>query len=309
MAARSDRAEESDYYRGARDLPGRTERKAAGGVEEVRNQGLETVKDTFTKDWIIRNSIDVVDQYDKGVLTLRSLHYQLVGLGMTNDIQHYKRVVSAMIDARWDNLISFDTFSDLDRGMIGETPYHETILKNEIDNGQHQIKAWMESYHKNRWENQPIYPEIFIEKKALQGVFQEVCRKWDIALGACKGYPSLTFLYESYKRFCDATDEGKLPVIIYFGDYDPSGEDIPRSIQENLTRFGVDVEVKRIALMEEQVVAWKLDAVRPEKLMKLLEDAISEIFDLDLHDALLDQENDERILYQKSLKKFVKNMK
>ncbi len=43
--------------------------------------------------------------------------------------------------------------------------------------------------------------------------------------------------------------------------------------------------------------------------MKLLEDAISEIFDLDLHDALLDQENDERILYQKSLKKFVKNMK
>ena len=89
------------------------------------------MKDDFTKVWIIENSIDVVSQYEKGILTLRALHYQLVGLGMTNDIQHYKLVVSAMIDARWDNLISFDTFSDLDRGMVGETPYHETILKNE----------------------------------------------------------------------------------------------------------------------------------------------------------------------------------
>jgi len=289
------------------------------------------MKDAFTKDWIITNSISVVDQYDKGVLTLRALHYQLVGRGMTNDIQHYKRVVSAMIDARWDNFISFDTFSDLDRGMVGETPYHETILKNEIDNGQYQIKEWMESYHKNRWENQPIYPEIFIEKKALQGVFQDVCRNWDIALGACKGYPSLTFLHESYKRFRDATYEDKRPVIIYFGDYDPSGEDIPRSIQENLARFGVDVEVQRIALMEDQVIAWKLspaptkvgdsrtakwgglgqvelDAVRPEKLMELLEEAITEIFDPDLHEELLKQEEVERVVYKKELKKFVRTI-
>jgi len=76
------------------------------------------MKDDFTKDWIIKNSIDVVSQYDDGILTLRALHYQLVGLGMTNDVQHYKRVVSAMIDARWNDLISFETFSDLDRGKV-----------------------------------------------------------------------------------------------------------------------------------------------------------------------------------------------
>ena len=223
--------------------------------------GIIKTKDDFTKDWIIQNSIDVVKQYDDGVLTLRALHYQLVGLGMTNDIQHYKRVVSAMADARWNNLISFETFSDLDRGMIGETPYTETVFETEVENGKYQIKAWMENYHKNRWENQPIYPEIFIEKKALQGVFQDVCRKWDISLGACKGYPSLTFINDAYKRFRDADYEGKHPVIIYFGDYDPSGEDIPRSIPENISRLGIDVELKRIALMEEQVVAWNLPSV------------------------------------------------
>jgi hypothetical protein len=40
MAARSNREEKSDYHRGAGDLPGRVERKAAGGIEEVRGEGM-----------------------------------------------------------------------------------------------------------------------------------------------------------------------------------------------------------------------------------------------------------------------------
>lgn len=90
------------------------------------------MKDIFTKNWIIENSVQIVKRYDPGILTLRGLHYQLVGLGMTNDIQHYKRVVTAMIDARWDHIIDFDTFSDLDRSMVGETASKKTILEAEI---------------------------------------------------------------------------------------------------------------------------------------------------------------------------------
>jgi hypothetical protein len=290
------------------------------------------MKDEFTKNWIIENSIEICRQYDKGILTLRALHYQLVSRGMTNDIQHYKRVVVAMFDARWEDLIDFDTFSDLDRAMSGKTSYQETILDDEIYNGKKQIEAWMLSYHKNKWENQPYYPEVFIEKKALQGVFSDLLHKWDVGLGACKGYPSLTFLYEAALRFEDAISSGKNPLIIYFGDYDPSGEDIPRSIEENLSKFGVDVEVRRIALMEYQVLEWQLppapakntdsrtanwtglgqvelDAIRPEKLISLCEDALKEIFDEDLYDQLLETENEERIIYQTELKNFVNDLK
>ena len=289
-------------------------------------------KDIFTRNWIIENSVNIVSQYEKGMLTLRALHYQLVGLGMTNDIQHYKRVVSAMISARWGDSISFDTFSDLDREMVGETYYQETFLNDEIETAQIQIKAWMTNFRKNRWENQFYYPEIFIEKKALQGVFKKVCQSWDVALGACKGYPSLTFLHDAYLRFNEAESNGKIPIILYFGDYDPSGEDIPRSIQENFSRFGVYVELRRIALMEEQVVEWdlppapvkdsdtrtakwnglgqvELDAVRPEKLMELLEDSILDIFNEDLYQDLLDTETNERTEYQLALKNFVSTIK
>lgn len=286
-------------------------------------------KDIFTKSWIINNAVDICSNYDDGVLTLRSLHYQLVGLGMINDIQHYKRVVVAMIDARWDNIISFDQFSDLDRQMVGETAHKETDLDVEIEVGKNRIRAWMTAYHKNRWENQPIYPEILIEKKALQGVFAPICRKWDISLGACKGYPSLTFLHDMYKRYTDKDIfYEKQVVLLYFGDYDPSGEDIPRSIVENLNRFGVEVDLRRIALMEDQVTLWKLppapakltdsrtanwgglgqvelDAVKPEQLQKLCEDAIESIFDYDLYSELQGQEERERALYQDNLKQYV----
>lgn len=286
-------------------------------------------KDLFTKDWIIKNSIDICSNYDDGVLTLRSLHYQLVSLGMTNDIQHYKRVVGAMIDARWDNLISFDQFSDLDRQMVGETAYKETDLDDEIEIGKMQIKSWMTNYYKNRWENQPVYPEVLIEKKALQGVFTPICEKWSVSLGACKGYPSLTFLHEMYKRFDRLY--GKEIVLLYFGDYDPSGEDIPRSIVENLSRFGVDVDLRRIALMEDQVVLWKLppapakltdsrtanwdglgqvelDAVKPEQLQRMCEDAIESVFDNGLYRDLLEQEESEKKIYIEQLKQFVINI-
>lgn len=215
--------------------------------------------DIYTRKWIIENSVEILSRYEPGVLTIRALHYQLVSIGMTNTLQHYKRVVAAMEVARWDGLVDFEAFSDRDRAMCGETKAEPTDLEEKQAEAKAQVRAWMRSYSKNRWENQPYYPEILIEKKALEGVFAKPCRNWDIAVGACKGYPSLTFLYELSERMREAQSHGKLPIILYFGDYDPSGEDIPRSIGENLEKFGIyGVEIRRIALMEKQVIAWNL---------------------------------------------------
>lgn len=286
-------------------------------------------KDEFTRKWITDNSLEIISRYEKGILTLRGLHYQLVSIGMTNSIRHYKRVVSAMIEARWAGLVDFDAFSDHDRAMIGYTRSEETVLTDSIQKAKEQIEAWMEYYSKNRWENQLYYPEIFIEKKALQGVFDSVCRKNDIALGACKGYPSLTFLNEATQRFISAEENGKVPIILYFGDYDPSGEDIPRAIKENIINLGCEsIEVRRIALLHEQVVEWnlphapakegdsrtanwdglgqvELDAVKPEKLQRMCQEAINDIFDSDLYDKLLQEEESEQEVYRSQLKEYV----
>ena len=289
-------------------------------------------KDIFNRKWITDNSIEIINQYEKGMLTLRALHYQLVSIGMTNTITHYKRVVAAMIEARWAGLVDFDAFSDHDRAMIGETKYKETSLESSVDEAKESIRSWMELYFKNRWENQPYYPEVFIEKKALQGVFKKPCIENRIALGACKGYPSLTFLNEATERFKIAESNGKIPIILYFGDYDPSGEDIPRAIEENIKRLGCEsIEIRRIALLESQVMEWKLppapakesdsrtanwtglgqvelDAVKPEKLHELCNFAIADIFDPELYSDLKEQQDEERLLYQEELKDFVRSL-
>ena len=152
------------------------------------------ILDDYNRKWIIENALEEMQNYEKGVLTLRGLHYRLVARGMTNTLLHYKRVVSAMIEARWDSIVSFDTFSDHDRQMLGETESSVVVLGDEIETAKRSIENWMEYYFRNKWENQPIYPEVFIEKKALQGVFQPICDSEKGALGACKGYPSLTLI-------------------------------------------------------------------------------------------------------------------
>ncbi len=124
-------------------------------------------KDMFTKSWIIENAVDVLSNYDPGVLTIRGLHYQLVSRGMTNDIQHYKRVVAATGQARWDGIIGFDAFSDRERAMACDTRAEETIYEEAVDRAKRQIKLWANNYCLNQWENQPIYVKNDLNKLDL----------------------------------------------------------------------------------------------------------------------------------------------
>ncbi len=290
------------------------------------------MKDQFTKQWIIETGTPIVQSYG-GNITLRALHYRLVAAhGMTNTIRHYRRVVDAMTTARWGGIVAFDDFLDHDRETLGRTAFEQTNLDDKVDEAQAQIEAWMTSYRKNRWENQPTYIEVFIEKKALQGVFQSPCRSKSIALNPCKGYPSLTYLHDACMRLQRAHDDGKSVVILYYGDHDPSGDDIPRSIVDNLRRMGLqDFELKRMLLTREQVVEWnlppaptkmtdsraqswdgvgqvELDAIEPHELARMVTQHIDDEFDKQLYVELIDQESIEREEFQSQLKEFVQSL-
>jgi hypothetical protein len=289
-------------------------------------------RDQFTREWIIKQAIEVCRQYSHGILTLRGLHYQLVARGMTNSIKHYKRVVSAMIDARRAGIVAYEQFSDHDREAIGHTQAEVVDLIESINEAERQVVAWMNSYRRSRWENQPNFVEVWIEKKALQGVFGSVCNRHRVAICPCKGYPSLTFLNDAARRFAQAEERGQNPVIVYFGDHDPSGEDIPRSIGENLAKdFGVQVAVDVIALTKDQCLDLKLppapikggdsrsasftglgqielDAVKPEMLREWAQDAIAKHFDEGAYDALMEIERSEREEYKEALRIYVSEL-
>lgn len=290
----------------------------------------EDKKDIYSRQWITEKAKEILSTYSSGI-TIRQLHYRLVSIGMTNDINHYKRVVTAMTEARWNGIVDMEAFLDRERSVYGSTEADEKTLDDEIERGKEQVKAWMNAYHLNRWSNQDYYIEVWIEKKALQGVFETPCLLNAVGLAPCKGYPSITFLHDAEKRFSEMTARGKKIIILYFGDFDPSGEDIPRSIKENIERMGTPVQVIRKALNPEQISElglpgvppkvtdtrsrnWsggevvELDAVEPRTLEQMCKDAIKEYFDEGKYKELKEKESEERIEYRKKLKEYVDSL-
>lgn len=91
----------------------------------------------------------------------------------------------------------------------------------------------------------------------------DVTREYDVPLMVSRGYSSLSFLYSAAQSI---QYEYKPAHIYYFGDYDPSGVDIPRNIQARLEEFAPhsDITFEIVAVTPEQIEDLQLPT-RPTK--------------------------------------------
>lgn len=188
---------------------------------------------------------EIIEEYSMP-LTLRQIYYQLVARQVIENLQReYKRLASILSNARKAGLISFDDITDRTR-----IPFKHSSWDN-LKDFMNDVKR---GYRKSKWTNQNRWVEVWVEKQALQGLFEPITSKYDTWLVVCRGYPSLSVLNEANDRFPDK------PIhILYFGDFDPTGKDIPRSIKENFREcFKVEPEIEIIALTEEDIKEYKL---------------------------------------------------
>ncbi|RLB81450.1 MAG: hypothetical protein DRH17_09130, partial [Deltaproteobacteria bacterium] len=111
------------------------------------------------------------------------------------------------------------------------------------------------------WKGQKYFVELWIEKDALRGFFEPYARRYRVNLVVCRGYPSVTRLREAKEQRHVPSDVKY--VVLYFGDFDPSGEDIFRWINEELKPY--NIEVHKVALTKEQVIRYKLPPMIPKK--------------------------------------------
>jgi hypothetical protein len=110
----------------------------------------------------------------------------------------------------------------------------------------------------DKWAGQPIRPEVFVEKDALIGIVEAACNPLDVPYFSCRGYTSLSEIWSAAQRMIAYRDGGQTPFVFHLGDHDPSGVDMSRDIHARLLEFGVDVELRRIALNMDQVQKYKL---------------------------------------------------
>lgn len=253
-------------------------------------------------------------------LTLRQLYYQFVARGYTggeNSQKLYKRIGSVINDARLAGQIDWFAIEDRTRNVR---------QVNMWDQPNQVLEASAAQYKENPWDTQDFAPEVWIEKDALIGVVEPVCRRWRVPYFACRGYTSQSEQYRAGKRFEDSREDGRTPVVFHLGDHDPSGVDMTRDNRDRLTMFAREgVRVVRLALNMDQIEqynpppnpaketdsragsyieqfgesSWELDALEPKLIDSLIDTAIAELVDQDAWDAVMSSEEESRNLLQK----------
>jgi hypothetical protein len=247
-------------------------------------------------------------EYDQR-LTVRQIYYRLVAdCGLENSLKSYKRIVRILSDARKNGIIDYGAIEDRTREITENDKKDYVTVGDHLRKLHTYITRWDRYYGVPMWLRQPERVVIMVEKQALQGIFQEVCERWEVDLAVCRGYPSLTQQWELAERIKSRVVGGEDLHIIYYGDFDPSGENIFDGLVGNLEyEFGVGASsIVKEALTLEQVQAWgippapakttdtrtkgfietyglgvqvELDAVKPDKLTEMIEDSIMRHYD------------------------------
>lgn len=254
---------------------------------------------------------EIIDTYmsDGYVMTLRQLYYQLVSRDVIpNNDKEYAKLSILLKKGRMAGIVDWSAIED--RGRQPRLPYWVTGVADAMND-------MYEQYRLDRQQGQPYYVEIWVEKDALSNVMARVTNEYHVHLMVNKGYSSCSAMHESYKRFKNQVSAGRSPVLLYFGDHDPSGKDMVRDIADRLREFGLDsLEVRNPALTMQQVRryrlpenpakitdpraawyiqeygthSWELDALEPPVLIQIVENALLEYIDMPTYNAVLEEE-------------------
>lgn len=302
------------------------------------------MKETFIEKTFASEGLRIIGQANAAItryaeqgydLTLRQLYYQFIsqdwfpdswideaynlkhGLDRNtkNTEKNYKSLGGIISDARVAGLIDWDAIADRGRSMVQNAHW---------DNPRDFLGAVVPQFAIRKWDSQPGYVEVMVEKQALEGILEPVCGELDVPFTANKGYSSSSAMYACGRRFRNKLRDGKECFIIYLGDHDPSGLDMTRDVVERINMFAkarlmfsTEVEVQRVALNINQVKklrppenpakvtdprakgyirefgesSWELDAIEPNALAKLVKDAVYSIRDADAWETAVNRED------------------
>jgi hypothetical protein len=202
--------------------------------------------------------------------TLRTMHYRLVSMGVIGNTKNeYKELSRKTARAREKGILPIDCFVDQSRTVYNNEYRDDSeLLKPEeyINNAISTLEIIDEGYASlelPKWYNQKHYVEIWLEKDALKSTFVKHLGGRKVRIVPNKGYSSLTFINSNCERLVGISQEepDKEIHIRYFGDYDPSGDDMDRDIEERIERLtgGVlSIDFQRVAVKPEQIAEYHL---------------------------------------------------
>lgn len=245
----------------------------------------------------IKEANIIIDEYmEQGyTLTLRQLYYQFVSRDLIPNKQtEYKKLGVVVSDARLAGLIDWNAIEDRTRNVRALSHWESP---SEI------VDACASQFRVDMWKKQVCRPVVWIEKDALVGVIEGVCNRYDVPYFSCRGYTSQSEMWKAAMNFETQMDSGQRPILLHLGDHDPSGLDMTDDIIKRLETFMGGIEVRRLALNQEQVKkynpppnpakmtdsrfadymakfgseSWELDALEPSVMSDLIEKEVKSL--------------------------------
>ena len=259
-------------------------------------------------------------------MTLRAFYYQAVSaLLVKNNQSQYRRVGKILATLRRSDLVPWYCMEDKTRttsdkrGRPDVSTYIEEAMSEFLS---------PDYYQRCYIQEQPVYVELSVEKDALSTLVKDAAWMHCTRVSVTRGQVSATMLNAMAERFDKAIMRGLEPILLHFGDLDPTGIQIPKSILEGLyEHHSIDVDVRQIALTPQQcdehnlpqsldaakagdpnINRWysqygaqsptELDALHPEKLKELVLNSLNDVYDIDEIDEQREKEEEERDLLQ-----------
>jgi hypothetical protein len=179
-------------------------------------------------------------------MTVRQVFYALVSRqDVENTRSRYQAVGDALVAARKEGRIPWEWIEDRLR-----VPRAVSMWANLADFATTAVAH----YRRDVWPTQPHYVEVWLEKDALSGIFEAVLRLYGVTLNVGRGYDG----WDSIKNAADRLNARNPSTVLYWGDFDPSGEDMVRSLRERLKFFDCRPALVKCALTADDIARYTL---------------------------------------------------
>jgi hypothetical protein len=243
----------------------------------------------------------IVGEYDT-LVTLRQLFYRLVAaVVLPNTTPAYKTLSDQTAKARRAG--EFPDLIDTTRTIHGPLTF----------TGPQEAQDWLRQlYRRDRTENQDVSVYLGVEKRTMVAQLEAWFADEGLPVLALGGYASQSYVDEIRR---DIARQDRPAVLLYAGDFDPSGEDIRRDFEQ---RVGTFSNVVRVALTREQVEGYglppqpgkatdsrangfiarhgrlvqvELEALDPSDLRALYRDALAQYWDVSVFELSRERED------------------
>lgn len=183
---------------------------------------------------------------EEGRVSLRRYFYRLYEAKpkplLKNTESHYKCLSRHVVSWRKAGKMS-------DKMFIDKRTVHENFFDPAI------------------WKSQKTFIEVFVEKDAAVESLKPICKRYNVNLTASKGFSSWSAKKRVLNTLDRLTPQGfNTFVLIYLGDFDPSGWDISRDIQDQLSEFNDNITFERLMInpmdIERYGLSPKPDAIK-----------------------------------------------